>query len=239
MYNISTTLANQTISKNTVWACLVLLGKVSGNLTQFDKDRMTVNGWAVGVRVVMKRAYKGIEVFKGLSTIISPLKIAMQMMEQTIAKSADLSVIRRSDRIFLVDSRQEIRKKHTVTAHSDGLTCSCMKFQCLQNRMEFEAPQLLKAFGKVQIDGYTMALTEFYDPDTRSFESKVHLQCHHVRAVMREYFDAFTSQEYVWNWKKVISTFNSEQQQSTWVERKQDLAIFPPGDWGEFRRKTG
>ena len=66
MFGISSELASQTISKNMVWDCLIESGKVSGSLTSDILKRMTVEGWAVGVRVVIQRAHKGIESIKGL-----------------------------------------------------------------------------------------------------------------------------------------------------------------------------
>lgn len=238
MYNISSQLASQTISKNTVWKCLLLLRKVSGNLTPFTSDRMTVEGWAVGVRVVIKRAYKGIEVFKGLSTIISPLKIAKQILEQTEFKSRDLTVTRRSERLFLVDSFQDPSVKHVVNAQPDGLTCSCMKFKCLKNRVEKEAPQLLKALGEISsLDGSKVCVTEIYDYDTRSIEEKIHIQCHHIRAVMRQAFNAFSSLEYAMNWKQVIKKYKT--QPNDWINNEQwseELDMLP--ELGKFNPKT-
>lgn len=238
MYGISSSLASQTISKNTVWKCLSMLGKVTGDLTYSISNRMIVEGWGVGVRVVIKRGYKGIQIFKGLSTIISPIKIAMQIMEQNYIKSVGLSIIRRSERVFLVDSRQDPKNKHVVTAHPDGLTCSCMKFKCLSNRMEKEAPILLKALGEVKLlDNQKVCKTEFYDFDTKNIEEKIHIQCHHIRAVMEECFSAFSAQEYVWNWKKVISSYKA--QKNDWVSKEQweqDFEFFPK-EWGEFKRK--
>jgi hypothetical protein len=208
MYNISSQLASQTITKITAWNCLVLLGKVSGNLTKEISDRMTVEGWAVGVRVVIKRGYNGFEVVKGLSTIISPLEMALQFMEQTSSKSIGLNVIRRSERLFLVDSFQDPSNKHVVNAQADGLTCSCMKFKCLQNRMAKEAPQLFKALGQITLlNGYKLAYTEQYDTTTMQLVGKVHIQCHHIRAVMREAFKAYSSSEYLLNWKQVIKSY--------------------------------
>ncbi|MDB9373268.1 hypothetical protein [Nodularia sphaerocarpa] len=238
MYNISSQLASQTISKITVWNCLVLLGKVSGNLTQFTSDRMTVEGWAVGVRVVIKRAYKGIEVFKGLSTIISPLKIAKQILERTEFKSRDLTVTRRSERLFLVDSFQDPSVKHVVNAQPDGLTCSCMKFKCLKNRMEKEAPQLLKAIGQISSpDRSKVCVTEIYDHYTRIIEEKIHIQCHHIRAVMRQAFNAFSSLEYSMNWKQVIKRYKPGQ--DDWINNErwsEELDMLP--ELGKFNPKT-
>ncbi len=239
MYGISSTLASQTINKATVWNCLVILGLVSGDLDKFTADRMTVEGWAVGVRVVIKRAYKGIQVFKGLSTIISPLKIAMHIFEREELKSRGLSVIRKNKNLFLVDSCKDPKQKHAVRAYSYGLECSCMKFKCMRNRIEKEAPQLLKALGKVSLlDGSQIAYTEQYDTSTHTLEGKVHLQCHHIRAVMRKAFNAFTSLEYLMNWKQVINSYVPNQ--DSWMDADQwREELFPPSMWGEFKRKSG
>ena len=238
MYGISSSLASQTINKNTVWKCLAVLGKVSGQLTPFISDRMTVEAWAVGVRVVIKRGYKGIQAFKGLSTIISPIKIAYQIMEETCVKSVGLNVIRKNERLFLVDSFQDPKNKHVVTAHPDGLTCSCMKFKCLKNRMHKEAPELLKALGKVAwIDGSKLCANEYYDHQTRTIEEKIHIQCHHVRAVMEQAFNAITSSEYAFNWKQVIKSY--KPQEDDWMNDEQwaqELGVLP--ELGEFKPKT-
>lgn len=237
MYGISSALASQTINKVTAWNCLCLLGKVSGNLTKFDSDRMTVEGWAVGVRVVIKKAYKNlVEVCLGLSTVISPLKIAKQILEQTEWKSRDLNVIRKTDKIFLVDSFQDPTEKHTVAAYNDGLTCSCMKFKCMRNRMQKEAPQLLKALGEVALlDGSKVASTEQFDLRTRNIETKFHIQCHHIRAVMRKAFNAFTSQEYLLNWKKVMSEYRQHAESE--IREARD-SLFPADNWGKPKPKN-
>jgi hypothetical protein len=118
MYNISSQLASQTINKNTVWKCLVSLGKVSGELNPEIANRMIVEAWAVGVRVVIKRSGSS----KGLSTIISVFNMACAMSAETERKSHGLNVIRKSERLFLVDSFQDPSHKHVITAQADGLT---------------------------------------------------------------------------------------------------------------------
>ncbi|PAX59429.1 hypothetical protein [Brunnivagina elsteri] len=238
MFGISSQLASQTINKNTVWKCLVALELVSGEITQFISDRMIVEGWAVGVRVVIKRGYKGIRVFKGLSTIISPLKMALQFMEETCLKSRGLNVTRKSERLFLVDSAQDPTNKHVVTAQADGLTCSCMKFKCLKNRMVKEAPQLVKAIGQITLlDGNHLAYTEQFNTETMEMVGKIHIQCHHVRAVMREAFNAFSSTEYLLNWKQVINDYRVQRDDWMSSERwSQELDNIP--ELGEFKPKT-
>lgn len=234
MYNISSSLASQTINKNTVWQCLLSLEKVSGELTQFISDRMVIESWAVGVRVVIKRGYKGIRVFKGLSTIISPLKAVKLMMEKIELKSRGLNIIRRGERLFLVDSFQDPTQKHFVIAQAEGLTCSCMKFKCLEKRMHKEAPELLKALDKIiLLNNEKLCTTEYYDFFTGNIEEKIHLQCHHIRAVMREAFNAFTSSEYVFNWKQVINRYKSQNDSIN----DDYLTLFPP-KLGIFKRKS-
>ncbi len=234
MYGISSALASQTIDKNTIWQCLISLEKVSGNLTPFISDRMIIESWAVGVRVVIKRAYKGIQVFKGLSTIISPVKAVKLIMEKIELKSRGLNVIRRGERLFLVDSFQDPKNKYFVIAQAEGLTCNCMKFKCLEKRMHKEAPELLKALDKIiLLNNEKLCTTEFYDFTKRTIEKTIHIQCHHIRAVMREAFDAFTSSEYVFNWKKVINRYKSQNDSTN----DDDLTLFPP-NFGRFKRKS-
>jgi hypothetical protein len=208
MYNISSSLASQTINKNTAWKCLVALGKVCGEITPEIANRMIVEGWGVGVRVVIKRL-----------------------------KAVGLNVIRKSERLFLVDSFQDPSDKHVVNAQPDGLTCSCMKFKCLKNRMHKEAPQLLKALGQITlIDGSKLCVTEIYDTQTRTLEEKIHIQCHHIRAVMKQ-FNAFTSLEYSLNWKRVIKSYKPHS--DDWMSNEQwasELGMLP--ELGEFKRKT-
>ncbi len=212
MYGISSELASQIINKNTVWECLLTLGKVSGELTPDIAKRMIVEGWAVGVRVVIQRGYQGIKILKGLSTIISADKIITQFMQKILSKSVNLNVIHKSERLFLVDSFQDQRTKHVVNAQPDGLTCSCMLFKCLNKRMGQEAPQLIKALGQViSEDGSKICVTEVYDHATRTIEEKIHLQCHHIQAVMKQMFNASTSLDYVLNWKQVINNYKFQQ----------------------------
>ena len=204
MYRMSSALASQTCNKTTVWNCLVLQGLVAGDISKFDADRMIVQPWAVGIRVVIKRAYKGIEIFKGLSTIISPFKIARQIMAQTEYKSIGLGVKRIRDNVFLVDSFQDRGEKHTVMAYPDKLTCNCMKFKCLSSRLPREAVDLLEAIEQVEEHGSKIA----------SAQGRVHIQCHHIRAVMREGFDAFTSAEYLKNYRQSIVNYRQQRQVS-------------------------
>lgn len=195
MYGMSSALASQTANKITAWNCLVMQGLVPHELTKFDADRMTVEAWAVGIRVVLKRGYKGLEVFNGLSTIISPLKIATQMFLEAERKSRDLTIQRIRENVFLVDSFQKA-EKHTVMAYSDKLTCSCMKFKCLSARLPREAADLLQAMGQVtvsDIDG-SEHLVAFA-------KGKTHIQCHHIRAVMKQGFRAITLEDYLINRK--------------------------------------
>jgi len=43
----------------------------------------------------------------------------------------------------------------------------------------------------------------------------------------------------LWNWKKVISAYNQEQHSvKTSLEKPPDSAVFPVGDWGEFKRRV-
>jgi len=233
MFGISSELASQTISKNVVWECLTTLGRVSGDLTHDIIKRMTVEGWAVGVRVVIKRGYEGV---KGLSTIISPLDIIRHFIKQTLNKASFLNIIRKGEKIFLVDSFQDETKKHVVLAHPEGLTCSCMKFKCLNNRMDKEAPQLVKALGQlINENGEKICVTEVYDHETGIIEEKVHLQCHHIQAVMQKIFNANTFLEYVLNWKQNIKNYRMQER----AKKQQEESDLFPGNWGEFRRKTG
>lgn len=233
MFGISSELASQTISKNVVWECLTTLGRVSGDLTHDIIKRMTVEGWAVGVRVVIKRSYEGV---KGLSTIISPLDIVRYFIKQTLNKASFLNIIRKGEKIFLVDSFQNETKKHVVLAHPEGLTCSCMKFKCLNNRMDKEAPQLVKALGQlINENGEKICVTEVYDHETGTIEEKVHLQCHHIQAVMQKIFNANTFLEYVLNWKQNIKNYRMQERAK---EQQEESDLFP-SNWGEFRRKTG
>ena len=56
---------------------------------------------------------------------------------------------------------------------------------------------------------------------------------------MREFFDAFTSQEYLWNWKKVMNSYRrSQDNRMSNEEWGKSLSIFPTENWGEFKRKT-
>jgi len=235
MYGISSELASQTISKNMVWDCLTASGKVSGSLTSDIFKRMTVEGWAVGVRVVIKRAYKGLQVLKGLSTIISPFKIISQLMKKSLDKSSSLNVFQQSERLFLVDSFQDNRIKHLVNAQPDGLTCSCMKFRCLNKRIHQEAPQLVKALSQViSKDGSKICVTEIYDHQTKTITEKVHVQCHHIQAVMKQIFNAETSLDYVMNWKETMRKLRGK----SYIESEEEVDLFPDS-WGTFTRKTG
>jgi hypothetical protein len=233
MFGISSQLASQTISKNVVWECLTTLGRVSGDLTYDIIKRMTVEGWAVGVRVVIKRGCEGI---KGLSTIISPLDIVRYFIKQTLNKASFLNITRKGERLFLVDSFQDETKKHVVLAHPEGLTCSCMKFKCLNKRMHEEAPQLVKALGQlINENGEKICVTEVYDHETGTIEEKVHLQCHHIQAVIQKIFNADTFLEYVLNWKQNIKNYRMQQRAK---EQQEESDLFP-SNWGDFKRRTG
>jgi hypothetical protein len=234
MFGISSELASQTISKNMVWDCLVESGKVSGSLTSDILKRMTVEGWAVGVRVVIKRVKIGNETIKGLSTIISPLKIITQFMKKSLEKSYSLHVFQQSERLFLVDSFQNPNNKHVVNAQPHGLTCSCLKFKCLNKRMHKEAPQLINSLSQlISADGTKICVTEIYDHYTKTITEKVHIQCHHIQSVMKQIFHADTSLDYVMNWKQVMK----ELKVKSYLEKAEEADLFP-ANWGTFTRKT-
>lgn len=234
MYGISSNLASQTINKRNAWACLLSLELVKGEMRKSDADRMIVEAWSVGIRVVIKKIYKGVQVIKGLSTIISPLKIATTILENTLAKAAGLNAVRKLKKVFLVDSSQDPAQKHTVIAQSYGLSCSCMKFKCLSNRLEREAPQLLKAIGEIKLlDNSRLCKTEVYNTKTRRIEEQIHVQCHHIRVVMKKFFNAFTSQEYLLNWREVMDSYRGEESK----EIKEETEFFPPNNWGDYKPK--
>jgi hypothetical protein len=176
-----------------------------------------------------------LEIAKGLSTIISPLKIVTQLMKKSLDKSYSLNVFQQSERLFLVDSFQDPRTKHVVNAQPDGLTCSCMKFRCLNKRIYKEAPQLVKSLSQlISSDGSKLYVTEIYDHQTRTITEKVHIQCHHIQAVMQQIFQATTSLEYVMNWRRIMTNLKSKL-----LNKAQDISNIFPQAWGEFKRKTG
>ena len=111
-----------------------------------------------------------------------------------------------------------------------------MKFKCLNNRMDKEAPQLVKALGQlINENGEKICVTEVYDHETGTIEEKVHLQCHHIQAVMQKIFNANTFLEYVLNWKQNIKNYRMQERAK---EQQEESDLFP-SSWGEFRRKTG
>jgi len=206
MFDLSSQLASQTISKKIVWAYLTAQRKVSGEITHSDIQRMTVELWATGVRVVLKKAAPTIIEMakKGLSTIISIWEIGRTIARETIDKSIGLAVTRKSDRIYLVDSRQG-GEKHTVAAYPDGISCSCMKFKCLSNRISNEAPKLRSAIARAEVPGTqdAIALSEQYDTSTRRIVETDHIYCHHILACIREIFGSSSIQDYLFSYSKV------------------------------------
>jgi len=146
-----------------------------------------------------------------------------------------LTRLQQSERLFLVDSFQNPNNKHVVNAQPDGLTCSCMKFKCLNKRMHKEAPQLIKSLSQlISTDGTKICVTEIYDHYTKTITEKVHIQCHHIQAVMQQIFHADTSLDYVMNWKQVMK----ELRVKSCIESQNKEDLFPT-NWGAFTRKTG
>lgn len=206
MFELSSQLQSQTVSKKIVWKYLTGKRKVTGEITHTDIQRMSIEFWAVGVRVVLRKtANTATELAKkGLSTIISIWDIGRTIANDTIAKSIGLAVIRKSDRIYLVDSNQG-GDKHTVAAYPDSISCSCMKFKCLSNRISNEAPKLRSAIAKAEVPGSqdAIALTEQYDTHSRRIVETEHIYCHHILACIREAFNSSTIQDYLFSYAKV------------------------------------
>ena len=104
--------------------------------------------------------------------------------------------------------------------------------------MHKEAPQLLKALGEITlIDNSKLCLTEIYDTQKRTLEEKIHIQCHHIRAVMKAAFNAYTSLEYTFNWKQAIKNYKPHSDDCVSNEQwASELGMLP--ELGEFKPKT-
>ncbi len=231
MFFISSALASQTASKTTAWDSLVMLGQRLGDITKQHADHMTIDHWWVGLRVRIKPFWEiGRNVIsatyhKGISTIISWKQIAARIMEKAEDKSLDLEVIREGNIFIKVQGSQATSGYWTVKAFPQGLTCNCWHFRCLHNRMVRgfdgikEAQTLLEAIKNYRTpSGLQPALKERADLDSSGHVkiiSECQIQCHHIRAAMRECFEAFTVGEYLFNYRK---------KQADWMNTKLSAA---------------
>lgn len=203
---ISTALQSQTFNKRNTWQALRELGIVKDDLSKEESDRLLVEGWWIGVRVILKRSVKHIlqNTQKGFSTIVSWKNIFKAIFNDSWRKSSQILTEHIQDNKFKVESFQNREEYHIVKAYPTGLQCSCMKYKCIKNRLD-EAPQLKKEF---KLSDYWKL--ERYNEKTNQLEITSSPFCHHILAVVKKEFDSHSLQEYNWKYKEIIEYLDAK-----------------------------
>ena len=205
--SISTQLQNQTFSKRNCWAALQNLGIVSTEYSQKDSDRLIVEGWWIGVRIVLKRTVNSLleKTQKGFSTIISWKNVFKAIFRDSWNKSEEITARYIDGDLFHVESRREPGGYHQVIARPTGLSCSCKKYQIVKEHIH-EAPELKQQF-KLS-DEWSV---EIYNEETDKLEIISSPFCHHGIRVMREFFEAETLKKYAWKYKDTIDFLDAKR----------------------------
>ncbi|MGK7883056.1 MAG: hypothetical protein AB4057_00320 [Crocosphaera sp.] len=221
MFSISSALLSQTASKRTAWTCLKRLGKRDNNMTYQDSNYMKTEAWYVGLWVNIKPYWTmGKNVIeatyhKGLTTIISWKEIIKSFYVRTNSKADSLEIERTGEKLFKVQGTQQ--PFYGVMAQPTKLTCNCYLFKCLDNRLnrDEESPKFQKEMREFEENGqkpYLKELVEIVDGKC-TIEQSLQVQCHHIRAVMHQFFNASTMEEYLLNyqsyqsdWKKSMAS---------------------------------
>jgi hypothetical protein len=121
----------------------------------FSVHRISVEAWAVGVRVYGEGVRGGLVSYRDLVSILK---------DEAIAKSEQLGVERRGKNLWIVDSFQGA-KKHSVLRLGGHLGCDCMKYKCWSNRMNDELPALFKALDGKLFCHHTVAVKRTLSDD--------------------------------------------------------------------------
>ena len=200
-------LQSQTFNKRNCWAALQNLGIVSSAYSPKDSDRLIVEGWWIGVRVVLKRGVDHIleKTQKGFSTIVSWKAIFKAIFKDSWDKSEDISAEYIGENLFHVRSRQNPKEYHQVIARPTGVSCSCKKYQIIKENLH-EVPSLKQQF-KLSEEWKL----ERYDEEKGKLEATSSPFCHHGIRVIRQFFSAQNLQEYAWNYQEVVNFLESEK----------------------------
>lgn len=167
-----------------------------------EPKQIIAEGWHVGFRLVVRRAWRGIEIFKGFSSIISWREIAKCFEEylKEKANKVEIEIIKKD--AFRVSSSQNPRQKYFVYAHPTSLSCSCMKYHCLRNR-HGEAPKFFDNLNNFSL--------EVFDMHSMQLEKRQQIVCHHIYAVMSKVFGVSSLQNYADMYKSVSSSIEAMQ----------------------------
>lgn len=132
MSKLSSELASQTISRNTIAELLHYLGRTKWE-QNYNRYQLEIEPWFVGIWV-------------NVAGIISYRDLADFIRETTKLKAASLQVEQRSPSLFLVQGTQ--KSKYAVVRQRNYFQCECMLYRCRHNRLRRELPQLFQALNQ-------------------------------------------------------------------------------------------
>lgn len=165
---ISSQIANQLFSKELIWNILIDQYPTKIWYRTAPKD-LKIECWSNCIYIHLPKNLTS----RGFSLFISFHRILRKFMDKVVGKAMKLTVIQVRTNIFTASSSQGSEAEpHTVNAHRYGISCSCMLFKCLTNRMR-ELPKIFKKAIK-------------NDPDLCGQGN-----CHHIQAVIEKlgYYD--------------------------------------------------
>jgi hypothetical protein len=131
----SSELMSQTMSKDVVNAVLWHLNRKV--LENYSVHWLTIEAWAVGVRVYGPGVRGGVISYKDLAKILRKVRAA---------KAEQLPIQRKGKSLYLVGSFQGLAGGwHAVMDWGGHSSCDCLLFGCWNKRMRKECPELFKA----------------------------------------------------------------------------------------------
>ncbi|PPS42100.1 hypothetical protein B1A85_15745 [Chroococcidiopsis sp. TS-821] len=138
---ISLELASQHFSKYAIAELLHYLNRSKWE-QKYNKHQLKVELWAVGIWVRE-------------AGIISYQDLACFIRETTLLKASGLRVEKRLPNLFLVQGVQ--KSKYAVVRQNNHFRCECMLYQCRDNRLRTELPQLFEALNRKIFCHHTVA----------------------------------------------------------------------------------
>lgn len=143
---ISSQLQSQLFSKKATWDILAEMRLVWGN--NHVPAEMRIEVWATCVYVHLPKNVVRKETPQGLSRFISFWSYLDWFMMRSVSKAQEISAREVRLNIWAVESFQDKSEIHTVHFIKSRITCTCMLYRCLGNRIQKEVPYLYKLMKK-------------------------------------------------------------------------------------------
>ncbi|WP_017719751.1 hypothetical protein [Kamptonema formosum] len=149
-FQISSSLQNQLFSQAVTWTLLTAKGKVAGPLDAC-RQQLTVEVWPNVVYVRLEKNVIRRECPWGISTFISYKDYLEHDIKEAFTKATSLKTDRISANYFKIQSETDTKKKSHQILDKHGITCDCMRYQCLDRRIWCEARHLHKLIQENEI----------------------------------------------------------------------------------------